>query len=176
MTMKRGASVQVGRLLAGATLILGANIVMAATARQDRPNTAQEPAALSDAELAKVGEETVTSACANQCHGFENLEARRTVGEWNTIVREMVDRGARATEKELAIVRQYLKRHYGVVAVNTAPAEELSAVLGLSPKDAQSIVDYRTAHGKFADADALRKVPGIDSTKIDEQPQALRFK
>jgi competence ComEA-like helix-hairpin-helix protein len=69
-----------------------------------------------------------------------------------------------------------MKRYYGLVAVNTAPAEELSAVLGLSPKDAKAIVDYRTAHGKFADADALRKVPEIDTKKIDEQPEALRFK
>jgi competence ComEA-like helix-hairpin-helix protein len=48
-------------------------------------------------------------------------------------------------------------------------------VLGFSAKDAQAIVEYRTAHGKFADAAALAKVPGIDKAKIEEQPDAMRF-
>jgi DNA uptake protein ComE-like DNA-binding protein len=48
--------------------------------------------------------------------------------------------------------------------------------MGFSSKDAQAIVGYRTANGPFADIDALRKVPGINVTKIDEQPDALRFK
>jgi competence ComEA-like helix-hairpin-helix protein len=48
-------------------------------------------------------------------------------------------------------------------------------VLGFSSKDADAIVAYRDAHGKFADVDAVLKVPGIDKTKIEEQPDALRF-
>ena len=175
MTMRKASSR--GRwLLTGATILLGASLAAAATFRQDTPKTAQDPAIQTDAELAKIGEETVTRACASQCHGYENLETRRTVAEWNGTVEDMVARGAMASATDLAIVKQYMKRYYGVVAVNTASAEELSAVLGLSPKDAKAIVDYRAAHGKFADADALLKVPGIDKTKIDEQPQALRFK
>ena len=45
----------------------------------------------------------------------------------------------------------------------------------LVENDAQAIVDYRTAHGKFMDAAALSKVPGIDKARIEEQPEALRF-
>ena len=168
--------VPVAWLLAGASIVLGASITTAAAVRQDPLKPPQDFAIQSDEELARIGEETVTRACATQCHGFENLETRRTVGEWNSVVTEMIGRGLVATDKDIAIVKQYMKRYYGVVAVNTAPAEELSAVLGLSAKDAEAIVTYRTARGKFADADALLKVPGIDRTKIDEQPQALRFK
>src|SRR5437762_9566215 len=135
MTSERKTPVHLSWLVAGAAILFGTSLAAAAALRQDKPNATQDTAIQNDQELAKVGEETVNKACANQCHGLENLETRRTAGEWNSLVKEMVDRGALATEKELAIVKQYLKRYYGVVAVNTAPAEELSAVLGLSPKD-----------------------------------------
>ncbi len=59
--------------------------------------------------------------------------------------------------------------------VNAAAAEELAAVLGLTAKDAQAIVEYRKAHGNFADLAALMKIEGIDKTKLEEQPEALRF-
>jgi competence ComEA-like helix-hairpin-helix protein len=170
------SSSRVSWLLALGWMAVAASLATAAAVRQDKPNASHETAIQSEEELAKIGELTVNKACGNQCHGLENLETRRTVDGWNSIVKEMVDRGALVTDNELAIVKQYLKRYYGVIAVNTAPADELSAVLGLSPKDAKAIVDYRTAHGKFVDVDALLKVPGIDKTKIDEQPQALRFK
>ena len=68
-----------------------------------------------------------------------------------------------------------LTRYYGIVRVNAASAEELSAVLGLPPKVAAAVVEYRTAHGKFADIAALLKVEGVDKAKLEEQPEALRF-
>ena len=76
---------------------------------------------------------------------------------------------------EFATVRQYLTRHYGTVSVNSAPAADLVAVLGLSTKDAEAVVAYRTAHGKFATIDDLRKVPGLEKIKLDDQAEALRF-
>ena len=91
------------------------------------------------------------------------------------MVTEMAARGAVATDAQFATVRQYLTRYFGSVSVNTASAEELSAVLGLSPKDANAIVEHRKAHGKFADAAALARVPGIDRARIEAQPEALRF-
>ena len=149
---------------------------MTAAIRQDKPNAPQDAAIQSDDELSKIGEPVVSEMCGTQCHGMESHDGRRTVNEWNSVVAEMIDRGLAAPPKDLVIVRQYLKRFYGVVAVNTASAAELSAVLGLSAKDAQAVVDYRTARGKFADAAALKQVPEIDKTKIDEQPEALRFR
>jgi len=56
-----------------------------------------------------------------------------------------------------------------------ATPSELAAVLGLSAKDAQAVVDYRKAHGNFADLAALMKIEGIDKAKLEEQPDALRF-
>jgi len=134
------------------------------------------PVAQSEEELAKAGEEASAKICGVECHGIDRLdEGRRSAREWNDVVADMISRGARGTDDQFALVRQYLKRYYGVVLVNSAPAEELSAVLGFTAKDAKAVVDYRMAHGKFANAVALAKVPGIDTSKIEEQPGALRF-
>ena len=48
-------------------------------------------------------------------------------------------------------------------------------MLGLSEKEAAALVEYRTGHGKFADAAALEKVPGLDVQKIKDQLDAIRF-
>ena len=77
----------------------------------------------------------------------------------------MITRGAPATDEQFATVKRYLTRYFAIVSVNTAPAEELSAVLGLSPRDAGAIVEYRKVHGGFADIAALLKVEGIDKAK-----------
>ena len=172
----RQTSAQGTWLLMAVGMALVTSIATRGAVQQDAPTAPQDRAIQSDDELAKVGEPLVNEMCGTNCHGPERLDGRRTVNEWNSAIAEMVDRGLAAAPRDLAIVRQYLKRFYGIVAVNTASAEELSAVLGLSAKDAKAVVDYRSAHGRFADADALKQVPQIDKSKIDEQPEALRFK
>jgi competence ComEA-like helix-hairpin-helix protein len=160
----------------------------AAAAGQDPPAKPEKPSvpsaskaeqdarAREEEAFAIAAEEVTVRVCAMTCHGIDRIERmRRTPRDWDDQVRIMAERGAMATEDQLVTIRKYLARYYGLVAVNTASAAELSAVLGLSPKDAAAIVEYRTAHGRFADAEALLKVPGIDRTKIDEQPDALRF-
>jgi len=178
MRTTRYTSFPVTWLILAAGTILATTIATSASVRPDKSyaNAPHDTAVQGDDELAKVGEQIVNETCGSNCHGLESLEGRRTVNEWNGVVTQMIDRGLSASAKDLAIVTQYLKRFYGVVAVNTASAAELSAVLGLSGKDAQAVVDYRAAHGKFADAAALKQVPQIDKTKIDEQPEALRFR
>ena len=110
------------------------------------------------------------------CHPVENIvRSRRVPADWNTVVARMATLGARATDEQFRMIRRYMIRYYGTVRVNSAPAEEFSAVLGYSPKDATAIVAYRQAHGRFADIDALAKVPGLDRAKLDEQPEALKF-
>ena len=47
------------------------------------------------------------------------------------------------------------------INVNTASSEELSALPGLSEKQAQSIVEYREQNGDFGSAEDIVKVKGI---------------
>jgi competence protein ComEA len=87
----------------------------------------------------------------------------------------MAMRGAPGTETDFALVKKYMARYYGVIRVNTASAEELSAVLGLSSKAAAAVVEYRKTNGKFTDLEGLAKVEGVDKAKLEENAEALRF-
>jgi competence protein ComEA len=114
-------------------------------------------------------------AC-RMCHPIENItRMRRTVREWADVLTTMQGRGASGTEEEFESIHWYLNRYFGVVRVNAAAAEELAAVLGLTARDAQAIVEYRKTHGNFTDLAGLLKVEGIDKAKLEEQPEALRF-
>jgi competence ComEA-like helix-hairpin-helix protein len=131
---------------------------------------------MDDAELERVGEQTMEKVCNTACHNLEKVfTVRRTGRDWGDVMVNMAGRGVQATDEQFAIVRRYLTRYFGLVPVNSATADELSAVMGFSSRDAQAIVDHRKVHGRFADVDALLKVAGIDKTKIEEQPEALRF-
>jgi competence ComEA-like helix-hairpin-helix protein len=132
-------------------------------------------AASPEDNLEHVGYELTEKICT-ECHEVEVITAlRRTPRDWNNMVVTMAQRGANGAEDQFATIKKYLTRYYGLVAVNSAPAEDFSTVLGLSAQDANAIVEYRKANGKFADAAALAKVPGIDKSKIDAQLDALVF-
>ena len=125
--------------------------------------------------LDAAAEATMQRVCI-ACHPFENItRTRRTVREWSDQVTNMAQRGAPGTEKDFALVKRYLTRWYGIVRVNTAAPEELSAVLGLPPNVAAAVVAYRKEHGNFTDMAGLLKVEGVDKAKLEEQPEALRF-
>ena len=144
-------------------------------AQQSPAGAAVSKNAQDEEAFAALGEATTEKVCI-VCHPWENItRTRRTLKDWNDQVINMAQRGAPGTEAEFTIVKKFLTRYYGVVKVNSATAEELSAVLGLSAKDANAIVEYRKANGKFADAAALAKVEGIDKAKIEEQADALIF-
>ena len=49
----------------------------------------------------------------------------------------------------------------GLLNINTATAEQLEALPGIGPAIAKRIVDYRDAHGPFANIEAIQNVSGI---------------
>jgi competence protein ComEA len=124
-----------------------------------------------------AGEQATGAACAVGCHGWEAMfdGPRQPPQQWDYIISDMVARGAQATEEELNLVRRFLKREWGTVWINSAPAQDVVAVLGLPGEDADAIVAYREEHGAFSDLESLKKVPGIDAAVIDAQAEAITF-
>ena len=137
---------------------------------------AKEPTAKEEEERARVVEEMMDRAC-RMCHPIENItRMRRTVREWADVLTTMQGRGASATEEEFEAIHWYLNRGTSAWCASTRRRSTgLAAVLGLTAKDAEAIVEYRKAHGNFADLAALMKIEGIDKAKLEEQPEALRF-
>jgi competence ComEA-like helix-hairpin-helix protein len=177
-----------GWALAAAAVILGASVVITASgqgtgsaaAGQAPAASATQPAekdaatlAKEDEELATNGDATLNRLCTG-CHDLSNVtNMNRTGREWNDVVDTMAAGGAGGSEEELKTIKRYLTRFYGMVAVNTATADDLVAVLGLTKKEADAIIQHRTANGKFADLAAVLKVPGIDAKKIEDQSASI---
>ena len=178
---------QTSWILGGAAMMLATTIAASASSPQAQAKPAGkmtaellaknvgELTAAEEEEFSAAAEATIERVCI-LCHPFENIiKTRRSVRDWSDQVTIMSQRGAPGTEPDFSLIKKYLTRYYGIVRVNTASAEELSAVLGLPPKVAAAVVEYRTTNGKFADVAALEKVAGVDKAKLEEQPEALRF-
>ena len=166
-----------------AAMVLMAGITSTGAARNAAIGavpSVQEPGATVghvDADEAdSAGAELTSNICNGECHTMERVvQTRRAAFEWAQLIVDMGGRGAMATPEDFATIQQYLTRRYGFVQVNRASARELSAVLGLSSRDATAIVEHRKTNGRFADLAALLGVPGIDQELIKQQPEALRF-
>ena len=121
------------------------------------------------------GDVVFQSRCTT-CHEPETaLAISRTKRGWESVIADMVNKGALLETGEPEALLTFLTEQHGLVNVNTATAEELVA-LGLSDKDAPTIVSYRTAHGPFADFAALRGVPGIDVARVDAVRERVAFR
>ena len=122
------------------------------------------------------GEEVFLNRCST-CHGTERaLAAPRTRRGWEGVLAEMVNNnGAQLEAGESDAILGFLTERHGLVNVNAAKAEEIVA-LGLSKKDADTIVSYRTDHGPFADFAALRGVPGLDVDRLDAVRERVAFR
>ena len=155
--------------IAACTLVLSTLIAAAPVPR----TAAQQPPAPTAADDPAAG--VFTETCG-KCHDGARITAlRRTSAEWEDVIKKMIEKGAPGTEKDFETIYDYLLRHYGKLSINAAPASEMVTILGLSQKEAASVVAYRKSNGPFADFDAVKKVPDIDLRKLDERKDAIAF-
>src|SRR6185369_214023 len=96
--------------------------------------------AAQEAPAAK-GKVMFEKACS-ACHTAESASsARRTRDQWQGVMEEMVSgQGAKVGDDEFGPILEYLASTFGKVNVNSAPAEEIAQVTGLSAQEAESIV------------------------------------
>jgi competence protein ComEA len=124
------------------------------------------------------GREATTRVCLD-CHGTGNFRQLRLSREdWADQVAEMVDRGAKGTDKDMALVVDYLTDNFGKdskINVNTAPLTEVKRILAVTAQEAMAILSYRDANGKFKSWQELQKVPGVDPAKIEAKKDLMAF-
>jgi competence protein ComEA len=112
----------------------------------------------------------------SKCHdGTRIIEGRRLRSQWEETIEKMVVLGATGTDEDFEAVLEYLVRAHGRVNVNTAAADEIGLVLHLDASQPGAIVKYREEHGKFADFEALTKVPGIPIEALKKVRDAILF-
>jgi competence protein ComEA len=110
------------------------------------------------------------------CHPPDRIvSVRRTRTEWEEVLDKMITRGAQVNDDNYGTLEDYLLHNYGKVNVNKAVKDDIVAVAGVTPTEADAIIKFRTDNGPFADFAALSKVPGLDAKKLEEKRDAFTF-
>lgn len=122
-----------------------------------------------------------TVKLCSQCHEIERSVSLRQGREgWQVTIDKMVVMGAQGTDKEWAAVLDYLVKNYAAdevpkLNVNKATAIEFESALSLKRSEAAAVIQYRAKNGDFKSIEDLKKVPGIDTAKIDSKKDRLTF-
>ena len=59
--------------------------------------------------------------------------------------------------------------------MNSAPLEEIKAVLGFTVPEANAIVNWRDQNGPYKDWRDVLKAPGINPAKVEAKKDAMSF-
>ncbi|MGH9768157.1 MAG: ComEA family DNA-binding protein [Blastocatellia bacterium] len=116
------------------------------------------------------------------CHELEkSFSTRQDRAGWQTTLEKMVSYGMKATEKEINAVLDYAVKNYPAddvpkINVNKAKAIELESGLSLRRSQAAAVIRYREKNGAFKSIEDLKKVPGIDISKVEAKKDRLIFK
>ena len=119
-----------------------------------------------------AGKDTLVKVCS-PCHQPERAASvRLTRDGWNEVLGDMVKRGAKASDEEMAQLLDYLSTHFlGEAArplnVNRATQIELEMVGGLLRKEAAAVMAFLDKNGPCKALTDLKKVPGLDYKKLD---------
>ena len=121
------------------------------------------------------GRETVIRVCGD-CHGLEKIPSpRRSRAEWQDLVEEMAARNGVATPDDIHTIVQYVVANFGRVNVNRSSEGDLVEIVQLTASEASAIVEFRKRAGDYQTLDDLRKVPGLNFTRIQERKDRIGF-
>jgi competence protein ComEA len=121
------------------------------------------------------GRTTLFKVCGS-CHGPDSvLGTLRTRQEWSDVIDQMGQMGAQASDQEFDQILDYLVRNFSPIPINKATAKVLETTLDVPASIAEAIVTYRQAKGDFTSVDDLKKVPGLESSKIEARRERLVF-
>lgn len=126
------------------------------------------------------GRDETTKVCGT-CHPATTAASvRLTRDGWQEKIREMVARGAMATDDELAAILEYLATNFAAEAsaplnVNTATAVELESVLELLRRESAAFIEYREKVKGFKSIEDLKHIPGVPFKKIEAKKDRIAF-
>jgi competence protein ComEA len=122
------------------------------------------------------GKELVEVICSS-CHSTERIAAQHnTKPQWQDKVLEMLQEEIDVTQAEKDQIVEYLAKSFPPrINVNTAAAKEFETALEISAESAAAIVRYREKNGAFKTVDDLKRVPGVDASKIEAKKDRLQL-
>jgi competence protein ComEA len=121
------------------------------------------------------GKKEVLKICT-KCHDLDGfIGSRNSRARWETVVDEMVSRGAEGSDAEIELIVEYLAKNMGRLNLNSAAADALAEGLGISKELGAAMVAYRQKNGPFRQWTDLAKVPGIDMKKLEDKKGLVEF-
>jgi competence protein ComEA len=127
---------------------------------------------------AGAGKDTLIRVCS-KCHSPDNVLANgQDRAGWENTITKMAGFGAEASDDEFTAILDYLVKNFPPVTtvhVNQATAAQLESGLGLTPSEADAVIEYRKKNGDFKSIDDLKKVPDVDAKKRDAKKDRLAF-
>jgi competence protein ComEA len=122
-----------------------------------------------------TGKTALLKICGN-CHSPQSvIQTLRTRQEWSDVVDQMARFGAEGSDQEFEQILAYLAKHFSPIRINTAPAKDLESALEVTAEVAAAIVAYRTDKGEFKTIDDVKRVPGLESAKVDALKARIVF-
>lgn len=99
---------------------------------------------------------------------------------WENTITKMVRLGAVGSDEDFTDIADYLTTNFPPssipkIFVNKATDQQLANILGVSLEDAKAIAAYRDKIGGFKSIDDMKKVPDVDTKKIDAKKDNLVF-
>jgi len=126
------------------------------------------------------GRETTLRLCG-KCHSPTIVLAygQKRAG-WENTITKMVRLGAVGSDEDFTDIADYLTANFPPSAipkifVNKATDQQIAKLLEISIDDAKAIVAYRDKVGEFKSIDDLKRVPNVDTKKIDAKKDNLVF-
>ncbi len=122
-----------------------------------------------------------TEKVCKGCHEVERSVSKRQDRDgWRATMDKMASLGAKASEKEMQAIFEYLVKNYPGdeiprVNVNKAAAIELESGLSLRRSQAAAVIQYRDKHGDFKSLADLKKVPGLDPAHLEARKDRIAF-
>ncbi len=126
------------------------------------------------------GRDEMRKVCSG-CHELERaVSLRQDRDGWKTTINKMMGLGAEGSEEEFAATLDYLSANYPAsglppLNVNTARAIDFETRLSLRRSQSALIIKYRAEHGSFKSLEDLKKVPGVDTAKLEAKKDILAF-
>ncbi len=126
------------------------------------------------------GRETTLRTCG-KCHSPTIVLAYGQKREgWEKTITKMVRLGAVGSDEDFTDIADYLTANFPPSAipkifVNKATDQQIANILEISLDDAKAIVAYRDKVGGFKSMDDMKRVPNVDTKKIDAHKDNLVF-
>lgn len=125
--------------------------------------------------------EYISQICL-QCHQPAMLLGqKRTESDWKKTVARMATKGVPGTPEQFDAIAAYMTKNFGKgedlskINMNKASADELEAVIGLTPEEAKALIGFRNKHGDFREWGDMLVIYGVDGLKIEAAKDKMSF-